>query len=175
MIFNIFFILSSILLLNAPKNNAASIGFEIKNAGIIVEGKFEKIEYQAYTSFTENPEKAYIRGEISVASINTGIAKRDRELMKKSYFNEETFPKIKFESTKIKKRSSTSVEIMGTINIKGVEKELHTIWNFVENENGFTGWKSEIPLKRSDFGVGGKSWILSDDVTAYIRIGKNNP
>lgn len=172
MIFNILLLLSTILVSVFPKNDQAFIGFEIKNAGLSVDGYFEQFEYQAHSSFIDNPSKAYIRGEISVASINTGIAKRDRDLLKKSYFDEEKFPKIKFQSTKIKKLSSTSVEITGTVNIKGKEKELRTTWYFVENEEGFTGWKSEIPLKRSDFGVGGKSWILSDDLTAYIRIKK---
>lgn len=153
-----------------PPTPASFVGFEIKNAGLSVQGKFSRYEIIGKSSFTNAPEKASVKGEIQVHSILTGIKKRDSELMKKAYFDEENFPKIKFWSTKITRISDNEVEISGILEIKGVEKTIVGRWKYMKDEHGFEGWAAEIPLKRSDFGVGGKSWILSDDLMAYIRI-----
>jgi len=158
-----------------PESPASFVGFEIKNAGLSVQGKFSRYEMIGKSSFTNAPEKASIKGEIQVQSISTGIKKRDNELMKKAYFDEENFPKIKFWSTKITRITDSEVEIVGFLEIKGTKKRIVGRWKHLKDEHGFEGWTAEIPLKRSDFGVGGKSWILSDDLKAYIRIPSETP
>ncbi|HEX6892324.1 MAG TPA: YceI family protein, partial [Chryseolinea sp.] len=69
------------------------ITFKIKNAGITVDGSFSDL--QADIRF--NPKdlnKSVLKASLGVASINTGIKKRDKDLQMRKYFDAEKYPRI---------------------------------------------------------------------------------
>ncbi|MEX2592157.1 MAG: YceI family protein [Anditalea sp.] len=144
------------------------IKFNIRNAGLNVEGEFH--EFDAKIDFIpENPEKSSFYGEIKVASIDTGIGMRDRDLQKEKYFHEAKYPEITFQSTKVNSKKSNVITVTGQLTIKGTQKQISFDVNYAEESNKVV-FTFSLPLNRRDFGVGGSSWLLSDDFKANLQI-----
>ena len=76
------------------------VNFTIKNLGIEVDGNFSSVKGQLNINpRSGHPE--FLFGEVEVNSIETGIAMRDRHLLKSDYFNAARHPNIKFRSESI--------------------------------------------------------------------------
>lgn len=163
-----FFTLMSFALLPAAKDEDEYINFSIKNAGVTVNGTFESWKKDVSIK-DDDLENSTFNGVIEVKSINTGIRMRDRDLMKKSYFYEEAYPMITFKSNKIKKSSDNTYRVEGNLVIRDKKKSI-TLALEKETEGGKTYYATSIELNRRDFDVGGRSVMLSDDLTARIRV-----
>ena len=109
-------LLLRMLLLSSFKNpaNEQFVKFSIKNAGISVDGFFDK--FQVKVVYDEsNLAQSSFSGSIDVNSINTGIEMRDGHLKGEEYFDAQTYPKITFVSTSISKISSTELKVDGKL------------------------------------------------------------
>lgn len=162
------FTLSSIAQTTWKAESSSQIKFTIKNAGISVEGKFKT--FTADIKFDpENLGKSQIEGTIDVNSIDTGIGARDKHLRSDDYFDVVKYPKITFKSEQIFKYEGKYVA-RGKLTIKNVTKEVLIPIEFTPQEGGKAHFKSTVLLNRIDYGVGGKSLMMSDDLTAIIDI-----
>ena len=144
------------------------VTFKIKNAGITVDGSFSDL--QADIDFNPKElDKSVLKASLGVASINTGIRKRDKDLQMRKYFDVEKYPRIKMMSKKIKHIEKN--KYMGTfdLTIKGVTKQVEIPFTYVGNENEGT-FSAEFTVDRRDYGVGSKSLILSDQATVSIEV-----
>lgn len=146
----------------------SSISFTIRNAGISVDGAFEKFTSDVFID-TKNFNKSRFNGVIDVKSINTGIAMRDKDLKKKEYFFADQYPEITFNSTSFTYISPTNVQVTGNLTIRAVTKKISFVMNSTQSA-GKTIYTAEVKLNRRDFKVGGSSWILSDDLVAKIVV-----
>ncbi|MCH8545382.1 MAG: YceI family protein [Cryomorphaceae bacterium] len=147
----------------------AYVRFEIRNAGVNVQGKFTEYD----TNININPKdlsNATFRGVISVESIDTGIKKRDKDLKKKNYFDIEKHPNISFELTSIKANGEgAGYVISGDLTIKDVTKSVSfTAIKVRVSDDLYI--KGELTLNRRDFNVGGSSLMLSDELKASFRL-----
>ncbi len=136
--------------------------FTIRNLGINVEGQFES--FSTTVDFDKSqPSKSQFSAEIEVSSINTGIKKRDNHLKEEEYFHQEKYPKITFKSTNVRTKGSNQLLVKGDLIIKGKTLPIE-----LEVEVSEAGGKYQFTIKgkldRRDFGVGDKSWVMSDDV-----------
>lgn len=148
----------------------SSVGFKIKHMKISnVKGSFS--DYSSMIDFDENTKKPNkIESVIKIASINTGIDKRDEHLKTADFFDVQKFPEMKFVMKEIKKD-----KIIGDLTIKGVTKPIMLDYDFggmTKNENGknMIGFSLEGNIKRSDFGVGEESAMLNDKVEIQIEV-----
>jgi polyisoprenoid-binding protein YceI len=89
---------------------------------------------------------------IDVASINTGNGMQNKHAKGEEWFDATKYPQIVFNSSKISK-SATGWQTTGTLEIRGVKKEVTIPFAFVPkgNEAVFSG---TFNVNRSDFGVG---------------------
>ena len=62
--------------------------------------------------------------KIETASIDTGVAKRDKHLQSADFFNVDKFPLMTFESTKITDAGNGLYNVLGKFTVKGEEYEL---------------------------------------------------
>ncbi len=146
----------------------SEIKFTIKNAGIAVNGKFKT--FTANIKFDpEHLDKSQIEGTIDVNSIDTGIGSRDKHLRSDDYFDVSKYPKITFKSEQIFKYEGNYVA-RGKLTIKNVTKEILIPIHFTPKEGNKAHFKSTILLNRIDYGVGGKSLMMSDELTATLEI-----
>jgi polyisoprenoid-binding protein YceI len=106
---------------------------------------------------------------VGVASINTGIKKRDKDLKMRKYFNVEKYPRIKMTSKKIKHVERNKYRGTFDLTIKGVTKQVEIPFTYAskENEGKFS---AVFKVNRRDFGVGTNSLILSDEATVSIDV-----
>ncbi|CAN5355923.1 YceI family protein [soil metagenome] len=150
------------------KVKTSSITFKIKNAGLTVDGSFTGLE--ADIKFNQlKPEEGTIKAIVNSKSINTGNDMRDGHLKKAEYFDVEKFPKITLQSIKIE--TSGPISYKGTFNltIKGVTKVVVIPFNFLKIPEK-TQFKGSFTINRRDFGVGGSSIAMADNVTISLDI-----
>ena len=144
----------------------SAVSFNIKNFGRKVDGSFGGMK--ADIKFDENnPEKSSFSGSIQVNTINTGIKKRDKDLMSDHYFAADKYPTINFKSKSASKTASGYVT-KGDLTIKGITKETEIPFTFT-NMGDHGEFVGNISLNRLDYNVGGKTKILGDDVNIQIK------
>ena len=156
-------ILSMSFLLKPDYANSV-VEFKIKNAGIGVTGSFKKFETAIEFNESANAPNS-IKATIQVESIDTGIEARDKHLRKEEYFNVDAHPTLTFISTQILKTTSGSFIAEGNLSIKGISKVVKI--PFTYNNAIFEG---ALSLNRRDYGVGGSSITMSDDVEVKLKI-----
>jgi polyisoprenoid-binding protein YceI len=97
---------------------------------------------------TDQLAKSSISGTVDVATIDTGIKKRDEHLRSSDYFDVENYPKISFQSTSIEK-TENGFKMVGLLKIK--DKAHQEEIQFTFNDNIFKG-KMNIQLSNYDVG-----------------------
>jgi polyisoprenoid-binding protein YceI len=160
-------LLSGFTYVSQQKSNS-SVTFKIKNAGMTVDGAFEKFTSTIVYN-KANPEKSSFKGTIEATSINTGINMRDNHLRKAEYFDVANYPNITFSSTSVKKLSDNKLEVTGNLTIKKTTKSVKLVVE-VKTVSGKNIFSTSIGLNRRDYGVGGSSWTLADNLTVYLEI-----
>jgi len=140
----------------------SSIKFTIRNMGLTVEGQFDSftttVDYNK-----DQPANSSFSATIQVNSINTGINKRDDHLRQEEYFHVEKYPTITFRSTSVSASNGDNMTVTGDLTIKGKTLPVELTVTITE-AGGKTQFSISGELDRRDFGVGGSSWVMSDDV-----------
>jgi len=144
----------------------SSLKFKIKNAGVGVNGHFEEYSVNA-TIDAANLSNSHFEAIIKTKTIKTGIGARDSHLRKDDYFDVEKYPTITFKSTQVTKTGS-GYKVIGNLKIKGTTKKIE-IPVTKTTSGGKTTLKGQVTINRLDYGVGSKSWVLSNDVVITIN------
>ncbi|SEJ11335.1 Polyisoprenoid-binding protein YceI [Cyclobacterium xiamenense] len=142
------------------------IKFTIRNLGLTVEGQFDSFTTTVDYNKAQ-PASSRFSATIQVISINTGINKRDDHLLQEAYFHVEKYPTITFQSTSVSSPDPSRLTVKGDLTIKGktLPVELAVA---IKEVGGKTQFSISGELDRRDFGVGGSSWVMSDDV--YLNL-----
>ena len=90
---------------NSVDARESTVTFEIRNAGISVDGSFEQHVIQLLLN---DQQVVGLKGTAEIASIDTGIGMRDRHLQKKGYFDVDNHPQISLESSRVEKKDEAS-------------------------------------------------------------------
>ncbi len=153
-----------------PVQSESSVKFSIKNFGLLVTGSLSGLE--GNISFDPaNPGKASFLVNVSATTINTGIDGRDEHLRKKSYFDVQTFPKIIILSKQVTASAKSGEYVFtGTVKIKGVSKDISFPFTAISQSSGGILFSGGFKLNRRDFGVGGSSLVLSDNLTVSLSV-----
>jgi polyisoprenoid-binding protein YceI len=147
---------------------SSKVTFKIKNAGITADGSFSDL--QADIKFDpKNLDKSVLKASVGVATIKTGIKKRDKDLKMRKYFDVEKYPRIKMTAKKIKHLEKNKYKGTFDLTIKGVTKQVEIPFTYTSKENEGT-FSAEFTVNRRDFGVGSKSLILSDEAIVSIDV-----
>jgi len=144
------------------------IRFEIKNIGFNTTGTIGGV--QAFITF--DPAKAdagSIEASADVSTINTDNDLRDEHLRSDSFFDATKFPKITMKSVSLKHKSGNNYIGQFSVTIKDKTKTLEMPFTYTENGSSAT-FNGTLKLKRGDFGIGGGSMVLSDDVKVTIEV-----
>jgi polyisoprenoid-binding protein YceI len=136
--------------------SGSTIGFTVHQFLGTTHGKFTKFDGKIDID-REHPEKSSVVAKIDVASINTGIVKRDNHLRSPEFFNVAKSPEITFKSRNVKQTGQQSGDIGGDLTMHGVTKPitLHVkLLSPISNDTKQTRWAvTTEPLKRRDFNL----------------------
>lgn len=143
------------------------ITFQIKNAGMTVNGSISGIKAQIVLD-QEDLSASKIFASVALSTISTGIKKRDRHLQEEEYFDSKNHPAIKMNLISVKKSSQGFTGIFD-LTMKGIQKQISMPFTISE-EGGNYIFNGTLSLNRRDFKVGGSSMILSDNVSVQVKI-----
>lgn len=151
----------------------STIAFAVRHMLGTAKGKFSKFKGTIVVD-RDQPEQSSVAVTIDVASIDSGIAKRDEHL-REELFNVAKYPEITFKSRRVKQTGANTGEITGDLTMRGVTRAI-TLNVQLVSKGDSTRWRvTTAPLKRSQFGlVFSKSAetvsMISDEVAVEIEI-----
>jgi polyisoprenoid-binding protein YceI len=146
----------------------SSVTFQIKNLGFNTSGSIDVIH--ADISFDAASLTAgSITATADMATINSDNDMRDEHLKSAEFFDVPDYPKITMKSVAFKHRSGNNFTGQFNVTIKNKTKLIDVPFTYTET-TGAASFKGSFKLKRSDFGIGGPSLSLSDDVTVTINV-----
>ena len=146
----------------------SSISFRYKQMGVAMDGKFAKFQSTLQLD-TAKPELARASIEIDLASIDTGSAEGDDEVVGKSWFHTAAFPKAVFVLKQLKATGPDSFEASGTLSIKGHARELKfPAKHSVQGGKGLLS--ASFTLARADFAIGDGVWSKFDVIGNDIQV-----
>ena len=152
-----------------------------------VRGDFRKVSGKVNLD-DQDVTKSTVDATIDVASIDTGIAKRDDHLRSADFFDVAKYPTMTFKSKKIQKGSGDgNYKITGDLTLRGVTKEV--VLDFegnlkpVKSPQGKTliGGMATTKINRKDFGLTWNAALetggvaVGEDVTITIDIEMTQP
>jgi len=151
------------------------VGFSVKYMGYaMVKGRFEK--FNGSIRYDQNDHtKTSVSISIDVASIDTDLEWRDKDLKSEGWFDAEKFPNITFESTSVK-QTETGLDVLGNLTIRDITKEVTMKMNpasgVLKDTRGdaqviFTG---NLAVDRTDYGVAGERWsAIKEGITGVEK------
>lgn len=109
----------------------SQISFKISHMMISkVNGRFGDFDVWLSASKPDYSD-AVVSAKIKVASINTGVEKRDKHLVSADFFDAEKFPEISFSNVVLKRKKANVYVAQGDLTIKGVSNPV--AFNVVAN------------------------------------------
>ena len=163
-------LLSSLVFAQAIKHTIAksSVTFQIKNLGINVGGSFSGLK--ADINFDpEHPESGSIEASVQANTVNTDNDTRDNHLKSDAFFDADKYPEIKMKSVSIKHNSGSNYTGIFDLTIKDKTNQVQVPFTYTENSNDGE-FKGTFKIKRTDYGVGGRSMVMANDVTISIDV-----
>jgi polyisoprenoid-binding protein YceI len=131
----------------------STISFKIKNMwGLIgVKGRF--------TDFSGDGQitgKGAIFGrlDIEVASLRTGIGKRDDHLRSADFFDADRFPEISVVVTALEPTTGNAADLRATLSIKGITAPAPLPVRIIALDDGSVRVSATIEVDRAQFGLG---------------------
>ena len=150
----------------------STIGFKVHQYLTTVAGKFTRFSGTVDVD-PDHPEKSSVVAKIDVASIDTGIAKRDAHLRSAEFFNVTKFPGITFKSRSVKRTGENTGDITGDFTMHGVTKTIVLRAKLLGDPKAAanaqrTRWQvTTAPLNRREFGL-----LFSSGTEAISGIGQ---
>jgi polyisoprenoid-binding protein YceI len=148
--------------------NDSAVTFGFKQMGVPLDGKFNK--FSAQLSFDPTQlAKAQARIEIDLASIDTGSAEGNEEVVGKKWFNVKDYPTASFVSTGIKALGGNRYQALGKLSIKGRTQDVAAPVTF--QSDGKRGiFEGAFEIKRLDYAIGEGEWTDVSSVANEIQI-----
>ena len=152
-----------------PTDKDSKVHFVIRNFGIRSGGDFSGLK----GNIVFNPEALNTcRFDVTVdaGTVDTDNKTRDNHLRSADYFDTGKYPLIGFKSSRV--TASTvpgQYDVTGMLTIKGISRELQFGFSAtpVNKDYLFTG---TFEINRLDFGVGGNSLVLSEEVLITLTV-----
>ncbi len=143
------------------------ITFQAKNMGIAVNGTIGGLE----ADIQFNPASlatSTINTSVDVNTLNTDNDSRDEHLKSADFFDLAHYPKITLKSVSFKHKSGSNYTGQFNLCIKGKTKLIEVPFSY-EDKSSSAIFKSNFKINRLDFGIGGSSIILSNEVIINIE------
>lgn len=159
------------------KSDAAhsKVGFGITHLMISeVEGHFGDFDITATATETFGDPEFTV--DIKTTSIDTDNERRDNHLRSADFFDAEKYPQITFKTREVEKTGDKTFKLKGDLTMHGVTKpvELAGKVNGVITDQRSQKLKAGLKLtgvvNRLDFGVGGETPTLGDEVNFVVNL-----
>ncbi|WP_353719566.1 YceI family protein [Dyadobacter sp. 676] len=116
----------------------------------------------------EHPEEAHFDVSLDVASIDTGIALKNKHAKSDKWFDVEKYPRINFLSKSIS-RTDTGFVVCGELELKGIKKNLAIPFAFTSAGKQYV-FCGKFKVNRGDFGIGKVNGKESDSTAVEVSV-----
>jgi len=147
--------------------DSGAIRFEVRNAGLPVRGTIGGLE-AAICFDPAAPESGSMVASVDPATIETGIGMRDRHLQRRGWFEVAKYGRITMRSIRLW-RSDAGFSGRFLLRMRDVEREVNIPFVF-EHSRSHARVHGSLALDRLDWGIGGKSAILGDEVSVRVDL-----
>lgn len=163
---------------------AQSGTYKLDNRHASVTGKIDHLGLSDYTfkfkSFdarydydARQPLRSKLQVTLDAASVDTGVAALDTELLGAKFLNVAQHPKISFVSTSIQRRSARQAVVNGNLTMLGVTGPATMLVTFngaaTQGKDQKMGFSGAMTVKRSQFGMTALQGPVGDDVRFAIE------
>jgi polyisoprenoid-binding protein YceI len=134
--------------------NGSTIRFEVRHLLGKARGEFHRFS-GVIDLDRDAPERSSVTARIEVATIDTGINRRDDHLRSADFFDVARYPTITFKSRSVTRTADTAADVMGDLSMHGISRPIVLHAELVNSPSAErTRWKvTTAPLKRRDFGL----------------------
>lgn len=151
---------------------ASELHFTYTQMGVPMQGRFAR--FNATLSFDpDHPEEAHTEFEIDLASIDTGLAEVDEEVMSKDWFDVPKHPTARFVSQAVKRLGPGRYKVQGTLSIKGQMHAIVAPLTFTRSA-GQGVFEGALKISRLDYRIGEGPWAdvsaVADEVQVQFRL-----
>lgn len=149
-------------------SDRSTVGFKIKNAwGLLnVKGRFTDISGDGQVT---GKGAVFGRLDIKVASLNTGIGRRDRHLLSADFFDAERFPQISVVVTAVQPTTGNGADLRANFTIKGVTAPIPLPAAITVLDDGSVKVSTTTQIDRTEFGVDyNQLGVMGRTVTATV-------
>ena len=158
----------------------SEVAFQVRHLLTKVRGRFT--EFAGTVVFDqEHPEQSSASLTIEASSVDTGTPDRDTHLRSDDFFAVGTYPTLTFTSSRVVKTGDDTYDVVGTLTIRGVAKEITMPVTYLGTAKDpwggvRAGFETSITLNRKDFGLtwnaaletGG--FLVGDEVRVNLSI-----
>jgi polyisoprenoid-binding protein YceI len=147
----------------------SSVRFRIKNLGVMtVKGGFGALS--GTIDLAEPFEKTVVEGNVQIASVDTGIHKRDAHLRSADFFDAAKFPEMTFKSARVT-GTPDAFELEGVLAIKGTSMSVRFKGRKRDAAapEGALAVTAEAVVDRRDFGITYGSTV-GNEVTILLDV-----
>lgn len=150
-----------------PNFTVSHLGFSTMH------GRFDKTK----GTMTMDRKKGTGSVEVTVdmASVSTGMKKRDDHLRSPDFFNVVEFPEMTFKSTKVTFKGKGAT-IVGNLTLMGITKSVTLDVASINcgvhpfNKKNVCGFDASASIKRSDFGIKYGLPAIGDDINISLEV-----
>jgi polyisoprenoid-binding protein YceI len=158
-------------------NKHSFANFSIRHVVAKASGTFTDITGKVKIDH-DNLANSSVNATIKIASVNTGLAKRDAHILEKKYLDAMDFGEMTFVSKKVKAISATEGVMTGDFTLHGITKEIaipFKVLGFGADPWGGqrSGFEATTMIKASDYGF---TWMkksnapVGDDIEITLLI-----
>jgi polyisoprenoid-binding protein YceI len=147
----------------------SEVAFQVRHLLTKVRGRFTEFAGTVLLD-QEHPEQSSASLTIDASSVDTGTADRDTHLRSDDFFAVVTHPTLTFTSSRVVKTGDDTYDVVGTLTIRGVAKEItmpvaylgtaRDPWGTVR-----AGFETSITLNRKDFGL---TWNVALETGGFL-------
>ncbi len=151
-----------------PSGTDSKISFVIKNMGVNVDGSLTGLKGKM--SF--DPKKlsaSQFDVTVDANTINTDNKRRDDHLKKDDFFDVAKYPTIGIKTTGIQAKGNNVYFAKAVLTMHGVSKNIQFDFVATPVQGGYN-FKAEFSVDRKEYGVGGNSMTMGDNVKVSLDV-----
>jgi len=135
----------------------SEVGFTVRHLLSKVRGRFT--DFSGAIAFDPSaPEHSNVAFAVKAASIHTANADRDAHLRSNDFFGAETFPELRFTSTRVTPRGSDRFDVTGQLTIRDITRTVVLPVTYLGSAadpwgNQKVAFETAITINRKDYGL----------------------
>jgi polyisoprenoid-binding protein YceI len=134
-------------------SDKSTVGFKIRNMWGLISVKGRFADFSADGQVT-GKGAIFGRFDIPVASLHTGISKRDKHLLSADFFEAERFPEISVVVTALEPAAGNAADLRATFTIKGITAPVPLPVRITLLDDGSVRVSAKTEVDRAQFDLG---------------------